>query len=162
MLHPAQIWRLLYWSMMAKCILKVREGKGKYPLSEFWLGPGKTALEGDEYLKAIQFPLPQKMQLGVIIKLGRSKMGDLAIVGVAVLGYPDTTVPAGIRFRIGINSTAPTAYRVPAVEDFLAQNPLSDETFSQGSRRSDGNLRANRRCTGNSYLPEENGSQPDL
>jgi len=32
-----------------------------------------------------------------------------------------------IQFRIGINSTAPTAYRVPSVEEFLAQNPISDQ-----------------------------------
>jgi CO/xanthine dehydrogenase FAD-binding subunit len=60
-------------------------------------------------------------------------MGDLAIVGVAVLGYPDPGVPAGIRFRIGINSTAPTVYRVLQIEEFLAQSPLSDEILRQAS-----------------------------
>ena len=58
-------------------------------------------------------------------------MGDLAIVGVAVLAYLDDSVPAGIQFRIGINSTAPTAYRVPSVEELLAQNPLTDEILYQ-------------------------------
>ena len=54
-------------------------------------------------------------------------MGDLAIVGVAVLGYPDHQVPAGMRFRIGINSTAPTAYRVPHAEALLSQEDVIDE-----------------------------------
>ena len=62
-------------------------------------------------------------------------MGDLAIVGVAVLGFPDPDIPAGIKFRIGINSTAPTAYRVPQVEEFLTQAPLTDELLRQAAEK---------------------------
>jgi len=96
-------------------------------LDEFWVGPGKTALEKDEFLKRIHFPTPPEKAVGFYHKLGRSKMGDLAIVGVAVLAYPDPNQPAGVKFRIGINSTAPTAYRVPLVEDFLTQNSTTDK-----------------------------------
>jgi CO/xanthine dehydrogenase FAD-binding subunit len=60
-------------------------------------------------------------------------MGDLAIVGVAVLGHPDPETPSGLRFRIGINSTAPTAYRVPSVESFLSQNPSNEDIFSRAA-----------------------------
>ena len=60
-------------------------------------------------------------------------MGDLAVVGVGVLGFPDPDAISNIRFRIGINSTAPTPYRVPAVEDYLAKNTLTDEVFSQAA-----------------------------
>lgn len=119
----------------AEVILAGPGGERTLPISEFWIGPGKTALKGDEYLQAIQFPLPPDGAAGQYIKLGRSKMGDLAVVGVGLLGYPDPEIPAGIRFRIGINSTAPTPYRVPAVEDFLAQNPLSEDLFKQGAEQ---------------------------
>lgn len=104
-------------------------GEREISLEEFWVGPGKTALKKDEFLKRIHFPTPPEKTAGCYLKLGRSKMGDLAIVGVAVLAYPDSSTPAGIKFRIGINSTAPTAYRVPAVEEFLAQNPCTEETL---------------------------------
>ena len=114
-------------------ILENPKGERELPLDEFWLGPGKTALKPDEYLKAIHFSLPPIGAVGQYLKLGRSKMGDLAIVGVAVLGYPDKEVPAGFSFRIGINSTAPTAYRIPAVEATLAQNPISDETLHKAA-----------------------------
>jgi carbon-monoxide dehydrogenase medium subunit len=110
-------------------ILDSPRGERELPLDEFWLGPGKTALTPNEYLKAIHFPLPPDGAVGRYLKLGRSKMGDLAVVGVAVLGYPDPDVPAGTSFRIGINSTAPTAYRIPAVEAALAQNQISDEAL---------------------------------
>ena len=109
------------------------DGERVMALDQFWVGPGKTALKEYEFLTAVRFPNPPAGAVGRYIKLGRSKMGDLAIVGVAVLGYLDSEVPAGIRFRIGINSTAPTVYRVPQVEELLAQAPLSDEILRQAS-----------------------------
>lgn len=117
----------------AEVVLVSPRGERTLPVSEFWVGPGKTALENDEYLSAIQFPLPPEGAVGQYIKLGRSKMGDLAVVGVGVLGFPDHDVPAGVRFRIGINSTAPTPYRVPVVEVYLAQNPLSEEVIGKAA-----------------------------
>lgn len=117
----------------ASVILVSPRGERSLPIADFWIGPGKTALDSDEYLKAIQFPIPPKGSEGQYIKLGRSKMGDLAVVGVAVLGHPDPDAESNIRFRIGINSTAPTPYRVPSVEDFLAQYPLSDDIYSQAA-----------------------------
>jgi CO/xanthine dehydrogenase FAD-binding subunit len=113
----------------ATMILVSPRGERALPVIDFWVGPGKTALEKDEYLKAIHFPLPPKGAAGQYIKLGRSKMGDLAVVGVGVLGFPDPETTPKIRFRIGINSTAPTPYRVPSVEDYLAKNNLTEEVL---------------------------------
>jgi len=110
-----------------KVVVESPRGERELSLDEFWVGPGKTALEKDEFLKRIHFPTPPEKAVGFYHKLGRSKMGDLAIVGVAVLAYPDPNQPAGVKFRIGINSTAPTAYRVPLVEDFLTQNSTTDK-----------------------------------
>ena len=109
------------------------DGERVMALDRFWVGPGKTTLKDNEFLTAVHFPIPPSGAVGRYLKLGRSKMGDLAIVGVAVLGYPDPEVPAGIRFRIGINSTAPTVYRVPQVEELLIQAPLSDQILRQAS-----------------------------
>jgi len=113
----------------AEVILISPDGERTLPVGEFWIGPGTTALKSDEYLKAILFPPPPAGAAGQYLKLGRSKMGDLAVVGVAVLGYPDQDVTAGIQFRIGINSTAPTPYRVEKIEAGLAENPLTDESL---------------------------------
>ncbi len=113
----------------AEVTLISSRGERKLPVGEFWTGPGKTALESDEYLKAIQFPLPPSGATGLYLKLGRSKMGDLAVVGVGVLGYPDQNVTAGIRFRIGINSTAPTPYRVENIEVELAGKSITEQSL---------------------------------
>ena len=116
-----------------KVVIESPRGEREISLDEFWVGPGKTALEKDEFLKRIHFPTPPEKAVGFYHKLGRSKMGDLAIVGVAVLAYPDPTTPAGIQLKIGINSTAPTVYRVPSVEEFLAQNPITDESLYEAA-----------------------------
>jgi CO/xanthine dehydrogenase FAD-binding subunit len=114
-------------------ILKSPRGERVLDLEEFWTGPGKTALAADEYLAAIHFPPPPSHTAGTYLKLGRSKMGDLAIVGVAVLGFPDPDCPAGLRFRIGINSTAPTPYRIPEVEEELSRSELSEENLHKAA-----------------------------
>jgi carbon-monoxide dehydrogenase medium subunit len=103
------------------------DGDRTLPLDEFWVGPGKTSIKKNEYLSSIHFPIPPAKAVGVYLKLGRSRMGDLAIVGVAVLGFPVANVPAGNQFRIGINSTAPTAYRVPEAERKMSQQEVTDE-----------------------------------
>jgi len=118
-----------------KAILESPGGEREIPLEEFWLGPGKTALQKEEYLKAISFPAPPEKAAGCYLKLGRSKMGDLAIVGVSVLGYADKNLPSGVQFRIGVNSTAPTAYRLPAVESFLAQQSLTKEIMTEAAEK---------------------------
>ena len=119
----------------AQVVLRGPEGERVLPINEFWTGPGRTALEELEYLEAIQFPLPPEGAVGQYIKLGRSKMGDLAVVGVSILGFADPENQGGVRFRIGINSTAPTPYRVPAVEEFLAQNSPSEAIFKQAAEQ---------------------------
>ncbi len=121
-----------------KVILSGPGGDRTMTLEEFWAGPGKIALKEYEYMTEVHFPNPPKNALGRYLKLGRSKMGDLAIVGVAVLGFPDPDIPSGVRFRIGINSTAPTAYRVPPVEEFLTQAPLTNESLRQASEKAMG------------------------
>ena len=117
----------------ASLILIGPRGERSLPVGEFWVGPGKTALKDDEYLKAIHFPLPPDGAVGRYLKLGRTKKGDLAVVGVGLLGHPDRDVPAGIRFRIGINSTAPTPYRVLTVEAELAGTPITQASLRKAA-----------------------------
>jgi len=109
------------------------DGERELDLADFLLGPGKTGLKPSEFLTAVRFPTPPPGVVGRYLKLGRSKMGDLAIVGIAVLGFPDSEVPSGFRFRIGINSTAPTPYRVPQAEELLTKNPITEEIMHQSA-----------------------------
>jgi aerobic carbon-monoxide dehydrogenase medium subunit len=75
-----------------------QNGSHEIPASDFHKGPGKTSLDPYEILTAIKFPLSPVGSIGHYYKLGRNKFGDLAIVSVAILGYPQNTTPLVLSF----------------------------------------------------------------
>ncbi len=97
-----------------------RRGERCIPIREFFSGPGKTALKPGEFLQRIEIPPTPPGSAGRYLKLGRNAAGDLAIVGVAVLGWPDSKSASGLRFRIALASVAPTSIRVPEAEAILS------------------------------------------
>jgi carbon-monoxide dehydrogenase medium subunit len=105
-------------------------GERKIPVGEFFKGPGETVLEGDEILASIEFPIPETDLIGRYIKLGRNAEGDLAIAGVAVVGFPDKGSASGYQFRIALASVAPTPIRVPKAEAILGDGAISNERIN--------------------------------
>jgi len=73
-------------------------GTRRVPIAKFFLGPGKTALRPGEFLTAIHLPPAPVGARGVFSKLGRTKIGDISMVSVAVL------VDFGFRIRRGANN----------------------------------------------------------
>jgi carbon-monoxide dehydrogenase medium subunit len=100
------------------------------PVSDFFQGPGQTALLAAEFMTAIRFPPPPAGAAARYLKLGRCRSGDLSLVGVAVLGLVNG---AGHQFRIGLGSVAPTSIRAAEAEAFLAENPPGEGTFTQAA-----------------------------
>ena len=86
-------------------------------------------------MSAIRFPTPPVGAVGRYLKLGRNKAGDLAIAGVAVLGFPDETAPSGYRFRIGLASVAPVPLRALEAEEVLAANLPAEKSFALAADR---------------------------
>jgi CO/xanthine dehydrogenase FAD-binding subunit len=113
----------------ADLIVQGEAGERSIPAAAFFLGPGENALQKGEFLTRIEFPLPPTGWKGRYLKLGRNSEGDLAIAGVAVMGYPDDSAPSGYRFRIALASVAPTPIRIPQAEEVLARRPLENETI---------------------------------
>ncbi len=111
----------------ANLVLHGRRGEREVPIGEFFLEPGKTAIKRGEFLLRIEIPPPPKGAVGGYLKLGRNAHGDLAIVGVAVLGYPDKKAISGFAFRIALASVAPTPIRVPKAEEILSASPLAPD-----------------------------------
>lgn len=105
------------------------EGEREVSAGDFFLGPGQTLLQPAELLTAVRLPLPPVGAAARYLKLGRCKSGDLALVGVAVLGFPDGTA-SGYRFRLGLGSVAPTPVRALKAEKTLAANTPGEETFA--------------------------------
>jgi carbon-monoxide dehydrogenase medium subunit len=116
-------------------VLSGPQGERELPAEEFFVGPGQTGLRPAEFLMAIRFPTPPAGAAGCYQKLGRNKVGDLAVVGVAVMGYPDGAARSGYRFHIALGSVAPVPLRVPAAEEILADRPPGEESFATAAKK---------------------------
>ena len=109
------------------------EGFRQEPLATFFLGPGKTTLKAGDIVTSVVFSPPPPGSAGKYIKLGRNAVGDLAIVGVTVFGYPDSGKPSGYCFRIALASVAPVPLRVKGAETILANEPITEATIAEAS-----------------------------
>ena len=118
----------------ANMIAQGRRSEYPIPITKFFLGPGRTALKPGEFLLRIEIPPAPKGAVGRYLKLGRNTLGDLAIVGVAVLGYPDKKAKSGYHFRIALASVAPMPIRVPEAEAILAASPITPDVIEAAAR----------------------------
>jgi len=110
-------------------------GEREMLLSEFFLGPGETALQAGELMMAIRYPILPAGAVGRYLKLGRSRIGDLAVVSVAVFGFLDGTAPSGYRFRIALGSVAPVVLRALEAEEVLATDSPGETTFALAAEK---------------------------
>lgn len=127
-------------ALVLEAVLIARDSSGerRIPAQEFFIGPGQNALRDGELLTGIEIPPVPKGAVGRYIKHGRNAEGDLAIVGVAVLGFLDRASKSGFRFRMALSSVAPTPIRVPSAEEILAGEMISDAAIhaaAQAARR---------------------------
>ncbi len=104
------------------------------PLNTFFKGPGQTVLKPGDIATAITLPVPPKNYAAKYIKLGRNQIGDLAIVGVTALGYPDSNTPSGYLFRLALASVAPVPLVPVRAEAILAKNPITAETIARAAQ----------------------------
>jgi len=102
------------------------------PLDAFFTGPGETVLGPGDILTSIQVPLPPAGAAYRYLKLGRVRAADLALVGVAVLGFPQANHPSGYGFRIALGAVAPTPIRAPESEAILAES-VEDEDVEKAT-----------------------------
>jgi len=109
------------------------KGERTIPITEFWTGPGRTALEPGEMVMSVQLPVPHEATRSFYYKLAVRKAMDLAMVGIAV-----TVAPRNGGFdqaRIALGAVAPTALRVPEAEALVTGRSLSDEVIEQAAQK---------------------------
>jgi len=109
------------------------KGERTIPIIDFFMSPGVNALGSGEFLTRVNFPNQPEGWKGRYLKIGRNAGGDLAIVGVAVMGYPDMDEPSNFRFRIALASVAPTPIRVHEVEEILTENPITEAVIERAA-----------------------------
>jgi aerobic carbon-monoxide dehydrogenase medium subunit len=104
------------------------------PLVTFFKGPGKTVLEPGDIVTSISLPIPPQGSVGKFIKLGRNKIGDLSIIAVTALGYPDASVTSGFRFRLSLASVAPVPLVPLSVGTILADKAITEATLTEAAQ----------------------------
>lgn len=107
-------------------------GSRKVSIHEFFTGPCKTVLAGDEIVREIQIPSPPAKANGVYIKLSPRSRMDLAVVGVAAMVSQEKEILKDV--RIGLGAVAPTPIRAAQAEAMLKGNAMGDELLAKAAR----------------------------
>ncbi|HSP73472.1 MAG TPA: xanthine dehydrogenase family protein subunit M [Gaiellaceae bacterium] len=129
---PQGDWGSALLAANARVVAEGPSGTREIPISEFFLGPFTTALQGAEVVTEVRVPDPGPRAGGSYLKLER-KVGDFATAAVAVQVELDD---AGTIARAGIALTAvgPTNVRAERAEQRLAGAEPREEAFSEAAR----------------------------
>lgn len=110
----------------AEALIAGPNGTRRVLVEDFFQGPGKTPLQPGELLTGFELPPPAPGAAGRFLKLGRTTVGDISVMNVAVLGWPNPQMPSGSEWRIVLGSVAPTPIRAPEAERLLSQDTSPD------------------------------------
>ncbi len=102
-----------------------RDGARRIPMTEFFVAPGKSALQQDEMITEIQVPaLPDRARC-LYLKHSLRRM-DVAMAGAAVYVLLDGDVCRDVRIALG--AVAPTPLRARKAEEALKGKRLAGDS----------------------------------
>ena len=120
-------------SLVALYLLEARvrlisaEGERELPISEFVVGPRKTALKPGELVRSVFLPWLSGEPQSFFRKVGRRRALIIAIASLGALVWVrDGRVE---RARLALGSVAPTVIRPSEVEEALVGRPVSPEAW---------------------------------
>ncbi len=120
------------WALGAEVTLASVRGERTLDFPSFYQGVRRTAMQPDELLTAISFPMLAANERGIFLKLGLRQAQAIAVVNVAaILGFDG---PAVVSAKITLGSVAPTIIRVPECEAFLLDKQLDDGVIREAAR----------------------------
>jgi carbon-monoxide dehydrogenase medium subunit len=107
------------------------QGERSLPLTDFFVGPGRTALQDNELVAEVLLPAPTPQTGGAFFRRTRTAM-DIAVVCVAVVLRlaNGTCQDAGI----ALGSVGPTPLRATRAEQALRGQTLTDRLLDEASR----------------------------
>ncbi|MEM4001579.1 MAG: xanthine dehydrogenase family protein subunit M [Saccharolobus sp.] len=117
----------------AKLIAMSLSGEREIAIENFFIGPGKTALQKGEFLKEIKIPLLPANSGAAFIKMKRRKSADISIASSAV--YLQLEGDLIIDARIALGSVAPTPIRAYSAEESLKEKKVSEELLSKAAQK---------------------------
>jgi CO/xanthine dehydrogenase FAD-binding subunit len=109
-------------------------GRRQMPLSEFFIGPRKTALKPDEMLLDMVIPRKNLGKPTAFLKFGLRKGQALALVNVAASAWIDPQRQTFTEPRIALGAVAPTVIRTPKAEAWLDGRRADPEAMAEAGR----------------------------
>jgi aerobic carbon-monoxide dehydrogenase medium subunit len=109
---PAADWP----AAVLACNATVQTHKRKIAAGDFFKGMYETALDADEIITAVSFPIPKKAAYAKF----PNPASRFALVGVFVAQLADGSV------RVAVTGAAPSVFRATALEDALAKSFTPD------------------------------------
>jgi len=107
-----------------------RMGERQVPLSEFLLGPGKTALSPGEIIHHISFKKLDPETRSTFIKSGNRKGMAISVVNTAFLIVIDSSESVE-DIRISLGAVAPTPIRCPKAEAVLIGKKITQALLEE-------------------------------
>jgi CO/xanthine dehydrogenase FAD-binding subunit len=108
-------------------------GTRRLPADQFFLGPGRSALEPDELVVAVDVPVAGPREQF-------AKIGTRNAMVIAVCSFSLRIDPERNRVGTGIGSAGPTPLRATEAEEFLTGLLGADEPVDDAARRRFGEL----------------------
>ena len=117
----------------AQCRIAGPEGDRIIPLTEFFRGPGRTALQPSEILAELTLPPPPANTGSLYIKHSPRGAMDIATVGVAaVVSLEDDRRTCRVA-RIALGAVGPTPFRATEAENLLRGRELTQELLAEAA-----------------------------
>lgn len=121
-------------ALEASVKLVAPQGERLVPLEQFFLGPGKTVIEG-EILAEVHLPAAPGQGRGVFYKLGlRGAPEDICIASVAVFALADPAKESWKEVRIALGAVAPTPIRAFHAEKALPGQSMNGKAGAEAAR----------------------------
>ena len=103
------------------------------PIDEFFLGPGRNALEKDEIATAIKIPAPTSGTGTSYQKISPRSKVDIAAVNIGATLTLDSAKKCSA-VRISMGAVGPTPLRASQAEAYLIGKDLDDKTLAEAGR----------------------------
>lgn len=120
------------FALDALLVLRGPEGERTVPITEFYLGPGKTVRACEEILCEIRIPKQSYDGVfGQYIKYGKRNAMEISTLGCAVTVKLSPDKRTFERVHVAYGVAGPTPMRCPEAEKLAEGQPVSRETVSR-------------------------------